>query len=149
MTVTDETRAELLRSLEAVMRAADHDMVVATPLRAAGQGYNAAEVTAYIPADVRPADLPELPPEKVFALKVLVGDPASLPQALADYLMDIGHDATMAAYERGKREQILAQQMSRYESLPDDFVRTLRPLPSRGELYALLGLPEPTPDPAN
>lgn len=50
--------------------------------------------------------LPPLPPEKVLALSVLLGDPATLPQALADYLIDIGHDSTVAAYERGKAESV-------------------------------------------
>lgn len=49
---------------------------------------------------------PQVPDaDKVMALSVIVGDPNTLPQALADYMIDHGHEYATAAYEKGKADE--------------------------------------------
>lgn len=47
---------------------------------------------------------PPLNPACILALNVLVGDPTTLPQALADYLLDQGHEYATAVFEKGKAQ---------------------------------------------
>lgn len=49
--------------------------------------------------------VPDLPADKVLALSVLIGDESALPQALADYLIEQGHEYATACYEKGKADQ--------------------------------------------
>ncbi len=50
-------------------------------------------------------DLPELTAQDVLALNVLLGDPATLPKALADFMIDQGHEYAVECYEKGKADE--------------------------------------------
>jgi hypothetical protein len=51
-------------------------------------------------------DRSKLTAAQQLALSVLLGDEMVLPQALADYLLDQGHEYATECYEKGKRDAV-------------------------------------------
>ena len=106
--MTDQTRQELRIGIEAVVRAAQSGWRVGTVKTVADIDGDPESVTTFdlVASRSRPGpwQSPPLTPAQHLALSVLLGDPATLPQALADYLLDAGHEYATACYERGKRD---------------------------------------------
>jgi hypothetical protein len=94
--VTDETRAELRRGVEAVVRTALHynRIIVYSP-----EGVNGDHPTviARIPYAGSVGDTPPLTPAQQLAISVLLGEPDTVvASALADMLLDQGHEYATA-----------------------------------------------------
>lgn len=80
--MTDELRAELRRVIERSVRVA----------MAGGPSDEARYV-------------PPLEPDQHLGLSALLRDPDMLPQALADYLLDQGHEFAQACFEKGRAKE--------------------------------------------
>ena len=95
--MTNVTRTELRRMIEAALSAAD---------QGAADLYEMARWLFRSRLVKSDSDGPEqLTPFKLMCLAGLVGDPAQLESALADYLLDMGHEYAVECYEKGKREE--------------------------------------------
>lgn len=100
----DDTRAELRRGVEALVRAAEaqsrragHCSVTVSRSGMAGGGRVWQSV--YLKVDDAD-DPPPLTPAQQLALSVLLQDDAITPQVLADYLLDAGHEYATAVAGR-------------------------------------------------
>lgn len=102
--MTDENRAELRRGIEAVVRASmvTGCYVSGQPRRETYTGKICADVAVYRNPS---QELPPLTTAQQLALSVLLGDEAVLPQALADYLLDQGHEYATAVAEKARVEE--------------------------------------------
>lgn len=107
--MTEETRAELRDGIEAVVRAFGlKDTILVTTgakARPAGHYSDAVEITAYVPDGWTVEQTVGLTTAQQLALSVLLGDEAVLPDALADYLIDKGHEYAVAVAEKARREE--------------------------------------------
>ena len=111
--MTDETRAELRRGIELILRSvsAGYGVKSGRPAYMLSGGYAHNLYTDRIPNGIECHNFPPLTTAQQLALSVLIGDESVLPQALADYLLDQGHEYAVECYERGKRDggnQLLA-----------------------------------------
>lgn len=108
--MSDDDRAELRRGIEAVVRATLAGKTIR--LKAGVSGYTTI-------AGAGPFDegaFPALTPFQQMCLSGLLGDTAMLPQALADYMIDIGHEYATACYEKGKRDGTTAAGFVKFAS---------------------------------
>lgn len=96
--MTDETRSELRRVIEAAVRAGGADTSFRELPGGAGNYYELSVFSAIV------FDRPALTSAQQLALSVLLGDESVVPQVLADYLLDQGHEYATACYERGRAE---------------------------------------------
>ena len=109
--MTDETRAELRRFFAAMVRVAECETLTVEVIGSEPSGNPWARVSAACQvreSKARPGSAPELPPlttAQQLALSVLLGDESVLPQALADYLLDQGHEYATAVAERARAEE--------------------------------------------
>jgi hypothetical protein len=108
--MTDETRAELRKGFEIMVRAAmggegaflnertfdSHGTVFVTELTSYQRSLGV----------THPGQLPPLTAAQHLALSVLVGEPdAVIADALADYMLNQGHEYATACYAKGRREE--------------------------------------------
>lgn len=102
--MTDEVRADLRRGIESAVRSGEVGYVTVS----VGGDFPHDEATRIIvhpPNYVAARECPPLDTAQQLALSVLLGDPAALPQALADYLLDQGHEYAAAVAEKAVREE--------------------------------------------
>ena len=96
--MTDETRAELRRGIELILRSvsAGYGVKSGRPAYMLSGGYAHNLYTDRIPNGIECHNFPPLTTAQHLALSVLLGDESVLPQALADYLLDHGHEYATA-----------------------------------------------------
>jgi hypothetical protein len=104
----DDTRTELRRGLEALVRAAEAESRRAgycsvTVSRSGAAGGGRVWQSVYLKVDDTD-DLPPLTPAQQLALSVLLQDDAVVPQVLADFLLDHGHEYATAVAARAADE---------------------------------------------
>ncbi len=103
--MTSENRAELRRGIDAVVRAAESAIEIRVESHEPEPHHRRrACVTVYQVGTGSPPEPKALTTAQQLALSVLLGDESVLPQALADYLLDQGHEYAVACYENGKRD---------------------------------------------
>lgn len=108
--MTEETRAELRRGIENLVReslrdSADVEATVWGPIVSNGgwSHFTQVEVSS---AAIDLLDAPPLTTAQQLALSVLVGEPDRVVlSALCDLLIDMGHEYGLECYEKGKREE--------------------------------------------
>lgn len=100
--MTDETRTELRRGIELILRSisAGYGVKSGRPVYMLSGGYAHNLYTGRIPNGIECHNFPPLTTAQQLALSVLIGDESVLPQALADYLLDQGHEYATAVAER-------------------------------------------------
>ena len=110
----DESRAELRSGIEALLRTAERggDVYVIDSPGPRGDPdpprIPTDRVTAVVAEWPESGLVPprELSPEKAFALTVLLGeDDTTIANALADYLLDKGHEYATAVAEKARKEE--------------------------------------------
>ena len=102
-----DTRAELREGVETLVRAAGgqsrrHGRCTVLMSRHGEVGVGQVWQSVYLKLDGE--DDPPLTPAQQLALSVLLEDEAVFPQVLADYLLDAGHDYTLAVAARAAAE---------------------------------------------
>jgi hypothetical protein len=102
-----DTRAELREGVETLVRAAGgqsrrHGRCTVLMSRHGEVGVGQVWQSVYLKLDGE--DDPPLTPAQQLALSVLLEDEAVFPQVLADYLLDAGHDYTLAVAARAADE---------------------------------------------
>ena len=114
--MTEEARAELRRGIEGLVRAAgDCESSVrfvpdwpwfnarsVDPDAVAGETH---KVEVRVPGYGTLSTLPPLTTAQHLALSVLLGDESVIPQALADMLLDMGHEYATAVAEKARAEE--------------------------------------------
>ena len=153
MIVTDETRAELRRGIELILRSvsAGYGVKSGRPAYMLSGGYAHNLYTDRIPNGIECHNFPPLTTAQQLALSVLIGDESVLPQALADYLLDQGHEYATAVRdaERGRIAGILHDTASAArEHHPwsgADFPRLIRRLAEAIESGEVTSAPDSSP----
>lgn len=137
--MSDDKRAALRRYLEGMLRIAacpDLTTEVIGSLPSANTWAMVSASCQVRESAARGGEAPDLPPltaAQQLALSVLLGDPDTLPNALADFMLDLGSEYAQACYERGKREAFekMERAAMKLEQIQIDRLST------RGRLLAL------------
>lgn len=112
--MNDETRAELRRDLGLIVQVAALPGAFAAPAEVVHDRVNANAYRSWAVGvahpfaldESHPPVLPPLTPGKQLALSVLLGDESVIPQVLAEFMLDAGHEYATACYEKGKRDGV-------------------------------------------
>ncbi len=107
--MTEQNRSELRRGLEAVVRAAMGCTSPAVTVEGPANGHTRFRCLVAVREDdfftAPPPEPPPLTTAQQLALSVLLSDEAVSPQALADYLLDQGHEYAVAVAEKARAEE--------------------------------------------
>lgn len=136
--MTDETRARLRGAIELLVSYAarlDGEARVQTDSGRLGAYVTYTDhVGVMVVVSTRPEQLgpptPALTPFQHMCLSGLLGDPDQLPQALADYMLDQGHEYAAACYQKGKRDGNPLNALAKSMLMgAEDYAKFIEPLP--------------------
>ena len=101
--MTEDQVARLRRGFEAIIRLVRGNGDPGLAVNTIDPYYPA--ISVYDAVKIGNHPLPGLEAKDHLALSVLLGDEAVLPDALADYLLDQGHEYAVAVAEKARREE--------------------------------------------